>query len=61
MRTVHRHRPDMAHHHPTVRRVGDRWGWECGCGGASCRTTNERTGWHQVVVEALLHATALAP
>ena len=61
MKSDHRHRQDAAHHHPTVRRVEERWGWECRCGGASCRTTTERLGWHQVVVEALLHATALAP
>jgi hypothetical protein len=61
MTTIHRHRPDTAHHHPAVRRVGTRWVWECRCGGASCRTATERVTWHQAFVEALLHATAIAP
>jgi hypothetical protein len=61
MSTIARHRTDIAHHHPTVRRVGARWVWECRCGGASRRTATERTSWHQVVIEALLHATAIAP
>lgn len=61
MNTVRRHRPDPAHHHPYVRRVAGRWVWECRCGGASCRTATDRVGWHQVVVEALLHATVIAP
>jgi hypothetical protein len=61
MTTIHRHRTDSAHHHPAVRRIGSRWVWECGCGGASCRTGTERVTWHQALVGALLHATAIAP
>ena len=61
MTTIHRHRPDTAHHHPAVRRVGTRWVWECRCGGASCRIATERVTWHRAFVEALLHATAIAP
>ena len=61
MTTIHRHRPDTAHHHPAVRRVGTRWVWECRCGGASCRIATERVTWHQAFVEALLHATTIAP
>ncbi len=52
---------DTAHHHPTVRRDRDRWVWECGCGGASCRTTTSRRPWREVVIEALLHSELLAP
>ncbi|HYJ27059.1 MAG TPA: hypothetical protein VEW73_05050 [Nocardioides sp.] len=44
-----------------MHRVQGCWVWECGCGGASCRTTVERRTWRQAVTEALLHAEALAP
>jgi hypothetical protein len=44
-----------------VHRDQGRWMWECGCGGASCRTSHEERTWRQTVIEALLHAEALAP
>lgn len=52
---------DTAHHHPSVRRVRERWVWECRCGGSSCRTTASRRPWREVVIEALLHSGSLAP
>jgi hypothetical protein len=56
------HHLDRAHHHPTVRRtVLGRWTWTCTCGGASCRTSPSSAPWRQVVVEALLHSTSIAP
>lgn len=61
MTTTTRHPRDTAHHHPSVRRSRGRWGWECSCGGASCRTTHTARPWRDVVIEALLHATSLAP
>jgi hypothetical protein len=62
MTTTHGHRPDLAHHHPTVRRSAlGRWTWSCACGGASCRTQAARTTWREAVVEALLHSMSIAP
>ena len=63
MRThrTHQNHRDTAHHHPSVHRDQGRWVWECGCGGASCRTNHEPRTWRQTVIEALLHAEALAP
>jgi hypothetical protein len=63
MRThrTHQNHRDTAHHHPSVRRDQGRWVWECGCGGSSCRTSREQRTWRQAVIEALLHAEALAP
>ena len=63
MRThrTHQNHRDTAHHHPSVHRVQGRWVWECGCGGAACRTSPEQRTWRQTVIEALLHAEALAP
>ena len=52
---------DTAHHHPTVHRAHNGWVWECGCGGASRRTISEGRTWRQAVIEALVHADALAP
>jgi hypothetical protein len=54
-------RHDSAHHHPVVHQ-NDRgvWGWQCRCGGASCRTTPDPISWHHAVVQALAHASALA-
>ena len=60
MRTRRNHR-DTAHHHPIVRRELGCWVWECDCGGSSCRTVREPRTWRQAVIEALLHADALAP
>jgi hypothetical protein len=62
MRTRQRQRThrDTAHHHPSVHRVQGCWVWECGCGGASGRTSRERS-WRQALIEALLHSDALAP
>ena len=60
MRTRRHHR-DTAHHHPTVRHWRGSWVWECSCGGASCRTSAEGRTWRQALVEALVHADALAP
>lgn len=63
MSVLHRrHRHDIAHHHPRVRQ-GPRhdWGWECSCGGASARALAPSLTWHQAVVSALIHATAIAP
>jgi hypothetical protein len=57
----HRSHRDTAHHHPSVHREQGCWVWECGCGGASCRTSHEQRTWRQAVIEALLHAEALAP
>jgi hypothetical protein len=63
MRThrTHQNHRDTAHHHPSVHRDQGRWVWECGCGGASCRTSPEQRTRRQTVIEALLHAEALAP
>ena len=63
MRThrTHQNHRDTAHHHPSVHRDRGRWVWECGSGGASCRTSHEQRTWPQTVIEALLHAEALAP
>jgi len=58
---THQNHRDTAHHHPSVHRVRGRWVWECGCGGASRRTGLEQRTWRQTVIEALLHAEALAP
>ena len=55
-----RRHPDLAHHHPVVHKVRDRWTWTCDCGSASCRTDLTQLNWHQVVVEALRHATTIA-
>ena len=52
---------DTAHHHPSVHRAHNGWVWQCGCGGASRRTTVEGRTWRQAVIEALVHADALAP
>jgi hypothetical protein len=54
-------RHDSAHHHPVVYR-NDRgaWGWQCPCGGASCRTKRDPVSWHHNIVQALAHASALA-
>ncbi|HET6967532.1 MAG TPA: hypothetical protein VFI44_04595 [Ornithinibacter sp.] len=59
--TTRRHHRDIAHHHPSVHRVQGCWVWECRCGGASRRTAREARTWRQAVIEALLHADALAP
>lgn len=57
-----RHRQDLAHHHPAVRRgLRGTWAWECRCGSASCRTGEARLTWRQAVIEALNHATCIAP
>ncbi|MDU0313701.1 hypothetical protein RKE38_08365 [Phycicoccus sp. M110.8] len=53
-------RHDRHHHHPEVHKVSGRWAWFCGCGSASCRTRLDPVPWHQVVVEALGHATTIA-
>jgi hypothetical protein len=54
------HRPDVAHHHPAVRRAGlGTWAWRCECGGASCRAPAVPVTWREAVVAALHHATAL--
>lgn len=59
---LHRTRTDLAHHHPTVRRVREGgWGWTCICGGASCRTSSSPASWRRVVVEALIHSSTIAP
>lgn len=58
---VHRRttRKDRAHHHPVVRFTGDAgWRWSCACG-ATC--VGGPLGWHQVLVQALLHSMAIAP
>jgi hypothetical protein len=52
--------PDIAHHHPVVRKARGRWTWSCECGSARCRTDMEQLSWHHVVVEALRHATTIA-
>lgn len=52
-------RRDAAHHHPRVRWTGGAWSWACPCG-AACTVERVR-GWHAVLVEALLHSSALAP
>jgi hypothetical protein len=57
----HRNHRDTAHHHPSVHRERDCWVWECRCGGASRRTGHERRTWREAVIEALIHAQALAP
>ena len=63
--TRHRHRPDPAHHHPAVHRVvggaSGTWGWQCSCGGASCRTTEAHLTWRQALISALIHSTTIAP
>ena len=60
MGTIHRRRADLAHHHPVVHKVRDRWVWSCDCGSASCRTDLTPAEWHLVVVEALRHAATIA-
>ena len=60
MTTNRRSHPDLAHHHPVVHKARDRWVWSCDCGSASCRTDLTQLNWHQVVVEALRHATTIA-
>ena len=60
MKRIQRRHPDLAHHHPVVHKVRGRWTWTCDCGSASCRTDLTQLNWHQVVVEALRHATPLA-
>lgn len=60
MRTRPNHR-DTAHHHPSIHRVQGCWVWECGCGGASRRTSRAGRTWRQAVIEALVHADAPAP
>jgi hypothetical protein len=52
-------RTDHAHHHPVVRRTVDEgWRWSCACG-ATC--VGGPLEWHQVLVQALLHSSAIAP
>jgi hypothetical protein len=53
-------RQDHGHHHPEVHKVGDRWAWACGCGGASCRAGVAHRTWHEAMVEALRHSTTIA-
>ena len=60
MKRSHRRHNDPAHHHPVVHKVRGRWMWSCDCGSASCRTDLTQLNWHQVVVEALRHATTIA-
>ncbi len=55
-----RRHPDLAHHHPVIHKVRGKWMWSCDCGSASCRTDLTQLNWHQVVVEALRHATTIA-
>lgn len=56
------HLRDTAHHHPRVHQpTRGTWGWECACGGASCRSDLTPLTWRQALISALNHAVALAP
>ena len=58
-RRVH---PDLAHHHPCVRRrPGGGWTWECMCGAASARSVVARLTWRDAYIGALIHSASIAP